>query len=147
MLRKSLLFFGPIFLMHLNNRIGRRLLVSGIRNPESWILGFGKRKTAQGSRNPNKDWIHEAILTIKTRILFFFFICEFGNASKATSCVRCNINIGQPHFQEFEVAILFLVPCLSSYPDGEKLSWLCHSHQERIKGAEKASPIHTLFHR
>ena len=109
MLRKSLMYFGPIFLMHLNNRIRDCCFPeSGILNPGLW-----KRNTAQGSRNPNKDWIRKAILTVKTRILFFFFICEFGNASKATSCVRCNINIGQPHFQEFEVAILFLVPCLS----------------------------------
>ena len=28
---------------------------------ESGILGFGKRNTAQGTRNPIKDWIDEAI--------------------------------------------------------------------------------------
>ena len=40
---------------------------------ESGILGFGKRNTAQGIWNPNKDWILEVILKMKTRILFSFF--------------------------------------------------------------------------
>ena len=142
MLRKSLLYFGPIFLMHLNNRIGDCCFPeSGIRNPESWAL-----ENVIQPGIPIKTGYMRRFLQLRPDFSFFF-ICEFGNASKATSCVRCNIYMGQPHFQEFEVAILFLVPCLSSYPDGKKLSWLCHSDQERIKGAEKASPIHTLFHR
>ena len=146
MLRKSLLYFGPIFLMHLNNRIGDCCFPeSGIRNPESCALENVIQLKEAGI--PIKIGYMRRFLQLRPEFFSFFFICEFGNASKATSCVRCNINIGQPHFQEFEVAILFLVPCLSSYPDGEKLSWLCHSDQERIKGAEKASPIHTLFHR
>ena len=44
----------------------------GIGILESGILGFGKRNTAQGTRNPINDWIHKAIFTTKTWIYFFF---------------------------------------------------------------------------
>ena len=49
---------GPdsLYLLLLNlaaNESGIFLLV------ESVILGFGKRNTAQGTRNPENDWIHK----------------------------------------------------------------------------------------
>ena len=62
--------------------------------------------------------MHEAILQLGPEFIFSSLIFEFGNASKATSCVRCNIIIGQPQF-----ANLFLIP----YLDGEKFFRLCHS--------------------
>ena len=48
-------------------------------------------------------------LQLRLEFIFSSLISEFGNASKATSGVRCNIIIGQPQF-----ANLFLIPCLDS---------------------------------
>ena len=44
-------------------------------------------------------------LQLRPEFIFSSLIFEFGNASKATSGVRCNIIIGQPQFAKTNVSL------------------------------------------
>ena len=76
---------------------------------ESGILGFEKRNTAQEPEIPLATGYMRRFLQLRPEFIFSSLKSEFGNASKATSGVRCNIIIVQPQF-----ANLFLIPCLDS---------------------------------